>query len=55
MRNRLHWHVTLRDETPKDLIAYGARLISGPDTDEDGWLLEDPEGNRFHARAAGRV
>ncbi|MDR7274188.1 VOC family protein [Catenuloplanes atrovinosus] len=53
VRNRLHWHVTLRDETPKDLIAHGARLISGPDVDEDGWLLEDPEGNRFHALRTG--
>ncbi|MDR7325854.1 MULTISPECIES: VOC family protein [Catenuloplanes] len=53
VRPHMHWHVTLRDETPKELIKHGARLIAGPDADEDGWLLEDPEGNRFHAGTAG--
>ena len=52
VRNRMHWHVTLRDDTPRELVRHGARLISGPDADADGWLLEDPEGNRFHAHRA---
>lgn len=49
VRNRVRWHVQLRDESPKDLLDHGARLISGPEGGDDGWLLEDPEGNRFHA------
>ncbi|MFI5838859.1 VOC family protein [Catenuloplanes sp. NPDC051500] len=52
-RNRVHWHVQLRDESPADLLAHGARLLAGPESDADGWLLADPEGNRFHARATG--
>jgi hypothetical protein len=54
IRNRIRWHVRLRDESPKELLEHGARLIAGPaDGDDGGWLLEDPEGNRFHARAEG--
>jgi hypothetical protein len=48
-RNRLHWHVTLRDPDPSTLVAIGATVLRSPDATNDWWVLADPEGNEFCA------
>ena len=50
--NRMHWHVTLRDSDPGDLVARGARMLRRPAADGEGWVLADPEGNEFCAHPA---
>ena len=50
--NRMHWHVTLRDSDPDDLVTRGARVLRRPAADGQGWVLADPEGNEFCAHPA---
>lgn len=56
VKNRLHWDVVLRDDSPQSLIDAGATLLrergDGPD-DTDWWVLADPEGNEFCAFLPG--
>ena len=51
-KNRMHWDVVLRDDSPRALVEAGATVIrergDGPD-DTDWWVLADPEGNEFCA------
>jgi hypothetical protein len=51
-KNRLHWDVVLRDDSPRALVEAGATVVrergDGPD-DTDWWVLTDPEGNEFCA------
>ena len=55
-KNRMHWDVVLRDDSPQALLDAGATLLrergDGPD-DTDWWVLADPEGNEFCAFLAG--
>ncbi|MEV4639547.1 VOC family protein [Actinoplanes sp. NPDC049548] len=51
--NRLHWHVTLRDREPSELIARGATVRRPPAAEGAAWVLADPEGNEFCAAPAG--
>lgn len=51
-KNRLHWHVTLRDPDPSGLVAIGATVLRPPDAAHDWWVLADPEGNEFCATAS---
>jgi glyoxalase superfamily protein len=48
-KNRLHWHVDLREREPSDLLAKGAVVCRQPETREGPWILADPEGNEFCA------
>jgi glyoxalase superfamily protein len=48
-KNRLHWHVNLRDRDPSALLAVGATVRRRPDTKDGPWVLADPEGNEFCA------
>jgi catechol 2,3-dioxygenase-like lactoylglutathione lyase family enzyme len=48
-RNRLHWHLNLRDREPSALIAAGATIRREPPTRDAAWVLADPEGNEFCA------
>jgi len=52
VKNRMHWDVVLRDDSPRALVDAGAALLrergDGPD-DVDWWVLSDPEGNEFCA------
>jgi hypothetical protein len=56
VKNRMHWDVVLRDDSPQALLDAGATLLrergDGPD-DTDWWVLADPEGNEFCAFLAG--
>jgi hypothetical protein len=47
--NRLRWHVSLRDPGPAELLHRGASLLGPAGFGRDGWLMTDPEGNRFVA------
>ena len=50
VKNRMHWDVVLRDDSPQALLDAGATLLREPDADEtDWWVLADPEGNEFCA------
>ena len=48
-KNRLHWHLNLRDREPSALIAAGATIRRQPQTPDAAWVLADPEGNEFCA------
>ena len=48
-KNRMHWHVDLRDPGPAYLIDAGATVLRTPDATSRTWVLADPEGNEFCA------
>ncbi len=48
-RNRMHWHVVLRDREPSALTAAGARVVAMPSRQSRCWVMADPEGNEFCA------
>ena len=52
VKNRMHWDVVLRDDSPGALVDAGATVLrergDGPQ-DTDWWVLADPEGNEFCA------
>ena len=48
-RNRMHWHVVLRDPEPVTLIEAGATVLRAPVAENTSWVLADPEGNEFCA------
>jgi hypothetical protein len=48
-KNRMHWHVDLRDPEPTDLLAAGATVLREPGAGIRWWILADPEGNEFCA------
>jgi hypothetical protein len=48
-KNRMHWHVRLRDPEPATLIDAGATVLRKPSADSNSWVLADPEGNEFCA------
>ncbi|GAA2533233.1 VOC family protein [Winogradskya humida] len=48
-RNRLHWHLDLRDRDPSALLLAGATILRQPDAIHTPWVLADPEGNEFCA------
>ncbi len=50
--NRLRWHVSLRDPGPAELLHRGASLLAPAGFGPDGWLMTDPEGNRFVAEGS---
>ena len=47
--SRMHWDVTLADDSPQSLLDAGAGLRRAPDDRAGCWLLTDPEGNEFRA------
>ena len=51
--NRLHWHLSLRDRDPEDLLAMGATVVRAPREPTGPWVLADPEGNEFCAVPSG--
>ena len=51
-KNRLHWHVELRDRDPGALTSIGAGVLREPEPTDDWWVLADPEGNEFCASVA---
>ena len=53
-KNRMHWHVDLRDPEPADVVAAGATVLRKPAADQSWWILADPEGNEFCARPGPR-
>jgi hypothetical protein len=48
-RNRLHWHLNLREREPAALLAAGAAIRRRPRAGNAAWVLADPEGNEFCA------
>jgi hypothetical protein len=48
-KNRVHWDVVLRDDSPQALLDAGATVLRAPDGEIDWWVLADPEGNEFCA------
>ena len=56
VKNRMHWDVVLRDDSPRALVDAGATVLrergDGPQ-DTDWWVLADPEGNEFCAFLPG--
>ncbi len=52
-KNRWHWHVTMRESEPVELMTMGATLLKEP-TADNGWVLADPEGNEFCAQKNAR-
>jgi catechol 2,3-dioxygenase-like lactoylglutathione lyase family enzyme len=54
VKNRMHWDVTLTDDTPDALIDAGATLLRERGGDIAWWVLADPEGNEFCAFAPRR-
>jgi hypothetical protein len=48
-KNRMHWDVALRDDSPLALLDAGATVLRAPDAEIDWWVLADPEGNEFCA------
>jgi hypothetical protein len=48
-RSRMHWHVQLRDDSPRALVEHGASVRTTPGRDGGHWVLADPEGNEFCA------
>jgi hypothetical protein len=47
--NRLHWHVSLRDREPDELLSLDAAVVRAPSDESGHWVLTDPEGNEFCA------
>ncbi len=55
-KNRMHWDVVLRDDSPQALLDAGATLLrerGDGSADTDWWVLADPEGNEFCAFLPG--
>lgn len=48
-KNRMHWHLDLREREPTALLAAGATIRRRPHTQDAAWVLADPEGNEFCA------
>jgi hypothetical protein len=49
VKNRMHWHLILRDRDPSALLMAGAGIVARPTADRNWWVLADPEGNEFCA------